>query len=191
MRSWPHSRRMRATWRGSVVGSTRCFNAESAERRGDTQSVKLMKRDNAVEKNSGPRAQPSFLARSADAGQTNLHENETSHLIIGAAIEVHRFHGPGLVEQVYEESLCHEFALRSLPFERQKPVPIYYKEVRLGSDLRLDLIVHGRVIVDNKAKEEILPIDRTKCSHTCVFPNFAWDSSLIFIPVSSKTESFE
>ena len=91
-----------------------------------------------------------------------LHENEISSLIIGAAIEVHRFHGPGLIEQVYEESLCHEFALRSIPFERQKPVPIYYKDVRLGSDLRLELIVHCKVIVDNKAKEEVLPIDKTK-----------------------------
>src|SRR5215469_7192806 len=91
-----------------------------------------------------------------------MHENEISSLIIGAAIEVHRYHGPGLVEQVYEESLCHEFALRSIPFRRQQPVPFYYKNVRLGSDLRLDLLVHDRVIVDNKAKDEILPIDKAK-----------------------------
>jgi len=91
-----------------------------------------------------------------------MHENEISSLIIGAAIEVHRYHGPGLVEQVYEESLCHEFNLRGIPFKRQQPVPIYYKEVRLGSDLKLDLIVHEKVIVDNKAKEEILPIDKIK-----------------------------
>ena len=47
-----------------------------------------------------------------------LHENEISGLIIGAAIEVHRFYGPGLVEQIYEESLCHEFSLRGIPFIR-------------------------------------------------------------------------
>ena len=55
-----------------------------------------------------------------------MHENEISSLIIGAAIEVHRYFGPGLFEQVYEESLCHEFNLRGTPFKRQQPVPIYY-----------------------------------------------------------------
>lgn len=91
-----------------------------------------------------------------------MHENEVSSLIIGAAIEVHKYFGPGLVEQVYEESLCHEFTLRGIPFKRQQPVPIYYKGVRLGSDLRLDLVVYDKVIVDNKAKAEILPIDKVK-----------------------------
>src|SRR2546422_2049922 len=91
-----------------------------------------------------------------------LHENQISSLIIGAAIEVHRYYGPGLIEQIYEESLCHEFNLRGIPFRRQQPVPIYYKGVRLGSDLCLDLIVHQKVIVDNKAKEPILPIDKMK-----------------------------
>ena len=91
-----------------------------------------------------------------------LHENEISHLIIGAAIEVHRVHGPGLVEQVYEESLCHELNLRGLRFERQKPVPIFYKDVKLGVPLYLDLIVEQKVIVDLKAKEAIIPIDRAK-----------------------------
>jgi GxxExxY protein len=98
----------------------------------------------------------------AHQNQSPLHKNEISGRIIGAAIEVHRFHGPGLVEQVHGESLCHEFALRSIPFERQKPVPFYYKDVGLGSDLRLDPIVHGKVTIDNKAKKEVLPIDKTK-----------------------------
>ena len=91
-----------------------------------------------------------------------MHENEISKLIIGAAIKVHRYFGPGLVEQVYEESLCHEFHLRGIPFRRQLPVPIQYKSVKLGSDLRLDLVIYDKVIVDNKAKEEILPIDKMK-----------------------------
>jgi|ERR1043166_2103481 GxxExxY protein len=91
-----------------------------------------------------------------------MHENEVSSLIIGAAIEVHRYFGPGLVEKVYEEALCHEFNLRSIPFKRQLPVPIYYKDFRIASDLYLDLIVHEKVIVDNKAKEEVLPIDKIK-----------------------------
>ena len=91
-----------------------------------------------------------------------MHENEVSSLIIGAAIEVHRHYGPGLVEQVYEEALCHEFSLRGIPFRRQQRVPIFYKGVKLGSDLALHLIVYEKVIVDNKAKEQVLPIDKVK-----------------------------
>ena len=91
-----------------------------------------------------------------------MHENEISRLVIGAAIEVHRYFGAGLVEQVYEEALCHELHLRGIPFKRQQAVPIRYKDVQLGSNLYLDLVVHDKVIVDNKAKEAILPIDKTK-----------------------------
>lgn len=89
-------------------------------------------------------------------------ENEISERIIGAAIEVHRFFGPGLVEQIYEEALCHEFSLRGIAFERQKLVPIAYKNVKLGVPLKLDLLVEQRVIVDLKAKEEVTPLDRAK-----------------------------
>lgn len=91
-----------------------------------------------------------------------MHENEISDRIIGAAIEVHRHHGPGLVEQIYEESLCHELHLRSARFERQTQVPIFYKGVRLGSPLYLDLMVEEKMIVDLKAREEITPLDRAK-----------------------------
>jgi GxxExxY protein len=91
-----------------------------------------------------------------------MHENEISERIIGAAIEVHKYYGPGLVEQVYEEALCHEFTLRGIQYERQKQVPIYYKGVKLGVPLRLDLIVEEKVIVDLKAKEEVAHFDRAK-----------------------------
>jgi GxxExxY protein len=91
-----------------------------------------------------------------------MHENEISERIIGAAIEVHKYYGPGLVEQVYEEALCHEFSLRGIRFERQKQVPIYYKGVKLGVPLRLDLVVEEKVIVDLKAKEEVTAFDRAK-----------------------------
>ena len=91
-----------------------------------------------------------------------MHENEISEKIIGAAIEVHKFFGPGLVEQIYEESLCHEFNLRGIKFERQKFVPIYYKGIKLGLPLRLDLIIEAKVIVDLKAKEEVIDLDRAK-----------------------------
>ena len=89
-------------------------------------------------------------------------ENEISQAVIGAAIEVHRALGPGLIEQPYEEAVCHELHLRGLAFERQQPVPIIYKGVRLSANLRLDLIVEQRVIIDLKAKEQITPIDKAK-----------------------------
>ncbi len=63
---------------------------------------------------------------------------------------------------VYEEALCHEFHLRGISFERQKPVPIDYKGVKLATDLRLDLLVEGKVVVDNKAKEEMTEKDHAK-----------------------------
>ena len=91
-----------------------------------------------------------------------MHENEISEKIIGAAIEVHRNLGPGLLESVYEEALCHELGLRGIRFERQMPLPICYKGVNLATDLRLDLLVEGKVIVDVKAKDHMTEIDHVK-----------------------------
>jgi GxxExxY protein len=91
-----------------------------------------------------------------------MHENEISKRIIGAAIEVHRILGPGLLESVYEDALCHELQLRGIRFLRQQNVPIPYKEIKLGTDLRLDLLVEDKVIVDLKAKEELSRIDKPK-----------------------------
>lgn len=91
-----------------------------------------------------------------------MHENEISEKIIGAAIEVHRHHGPGLVEKIYEDSLCHEFNLCSIGFKRQQFVPVYYKGVRISEDLRLDLLVEEKVILDLKAKEQITEFDKAQ-----------------------------
>src|SRR5438105_447971 len=91
-----------------------------------------------------------------------MDENALSHEIIGAALEVHRELGPGLVECIYEESLCHEFHLRGLKFLRQQHVAISYKGVRLATPLRLDLLVEGKVIVDAKAKECLTALDRAQ-----------------------------
>ena len=92
----------------------------------------------------------------------NMNENEVSEKIIGAAIEVHRILGPGLLESLYEEALCHELHLRGVQFTRQQSVPIPYKGIALGTDLRLDLLVEDKVIIDLKAKESIVAIDRSK-----------------------------
>ena len=74
----------------------------------------------------------------------------------------HRILGPGLLESVYEEALCHELRLRRLTFVRQQSVPIPYKGIRLGTDLRLDLLIEDKVIVDLKAKDKLSPIDEPK-----------------------------
>lgn len=70
--------------------------------------------------------------------------------VIGAAIEVHKELGPGLLESIYEEALCHELGLRGIPFERQKDVDVIYKDVRIKGQ-RLDLLVNGEVIVEVKS----------------------------------------
>jgi GxxExxY protein len=85
-------------------------------------------------------------------------ENRVSEATIGAAIEVHRALGPGLLEQVYETCLCHELTLRGIPFERQRPVPVTYKGQRVDLDYRLDLVVDSLVVVELKAVEQVLPV---------------------------------
>lgn len=80
-------------------------------------------------------------------------ENELSRRVIGAAIEVHRRLGPGLLEAIYEECLCVELRRLRIPHERQKPVPIVYREVLVGPAYRLDLLVGGILVVEIKATE--------------------------------------
>src|SRR3989304_9511334 len=83
---------------------------------------------------------------------------ELTHGIIGAAIEVHRLLGPGLLESAYEECLARELTLRGLQFERQKPIPVVYKDVKLECGYRIDLLVEGRIVVELKAVEALGPI---------------------------------
>jgi GxxExxY protein len=85
-------------------------------------------------------------------------ENECSKLILGAAIEVHRELGVGLLESAYEAALCHELRERSLHYSRQVLLPVRYKGVELGEAYRLDLVVEERVIVEIKAVESLAPI---------------------------------
>jgi len=89
-----------------------------------------------------------------------MHENEISERIIGACIEVHKVLGPGLLESVYEEALWHEMHLQNIKFKRQQNISVPYKGIKLGTELRLDLIVEDKVIVELKAKEKLSPIDK-------------------------------
>ena len=84
--------------------------------------------------------------------------NELTGEVIGAAIEVHKALGPGLLETAYEECLCHEFKLRSFPFERQKELPIEYKGVKLDCGYRLDIVVWSKIILELKSCSELQPI---------------------------------
>ena len=77
---------------------------------------------------------------------------------LSAAIEVHKTVGPGLLEGVYEECLCHELKLRNLSFERQLIVPIAYKGVALDCGYRLDVVVESAVILELKSVDRIHPI---------------------------------
>jgi GxxExxY protein len=84
--------------------------------------------------------------------------NKITHAVIGAAIEVHRHLGPGLLESAYDECLGREMTIRGIPFEGQYPLPVEYKGVRLDCGYRLDYLVAKQVVLELKAIEGILPI---------------------------------
>jgi GxxExxY protein len=85
-------------------------------------------------------------------------ENALTDKIIGAAIEVHRHLGPGLLETAYEECLCYELSQQGVRFQRQVALPVNYKGLKLDCGYKLDLVVEDSVVVELKAIEELLPI---------------------------------
>ena len=85
-------------------------------------------------------------------------EDQITDKIIGAAIEVHRVLGPGLLESAYEECLCYELSQRGLKFERQVPLPVAYKEIKLACGYKMDLLVEGLVVVELKTVESLLAV---------------------------------
>ena len=94
-------------------------------------------------------------------GAENAEKNDMKELtekIIGAAIEVHKTIGPGLLESAYEECLAHEMELRNLNFERQVPMPVAYKGVRLDCGYRLDFLVEKAVVLELKAIDALQSI---------------------------------
>ncbi len=90
-----------------------------------------------------------------------IHEELTAG-IIGAAIDVHKYWGPGLYEEIYERSLCEELRNRVIAFERQVSIPLLYKSVQVGDDLRLDLLVQKQVVVEIKAVSELPPVHESQ-----------------------------
>jgi GxxExxY protein len=87
-----------------------------------------------------------------------LYEKDLTDKIIGAALEVHRTLGPGLLESTYAACLAHELALRGVPFEREKALPVHYKDVLLDCGYRLDFLVDGKAIIELKSVEQLAPI---------------------------------
>ena len=81
-----------------------------------------------------------------------------SNRVIGCAIEVHRTLGPGLLESTYERCLSHELALTGIPHEVQAPLPVVYKGIELDCGYRIDMLIDGRIILELKSVDRLLPI---------------------------------
>ena len=84
--------------------------------------------------------------------------NKITEQIIGAALDVHKALGPGLLESAYEACLVYEFSQRGLKVEQQKPVPVIYGDVKLDCGYRVDLLINDTVIVEVKAVDHLAPI---------------------------------
>ena len=91
-----------------------------------------------------------------------MEQNKITEMIIGAAIEVHRHLGPGLFESTYQECLAQEMTLLGLKFEKEKPLPLEYKGLKLDYTYRLDFLVEQLVIVELKTVDAILPIHESQ-----------------------------
>ena len=93
-----------------------------------------------------------------NTGKHDLREKILTERILGFAINVHRTLGPGLLESVYEECLCHELASASVPFARQLAIPVVYGGAKLECGFRADIVVDGRVLVEIKSIDRFAPI---------------------------------
>lgn len=85
-------------------------------------------------------------------------ENEISKVLVDIFLKVHRELGPGLLESVYEETICHELVKRNIPFTRQEGISVTYDNVKMDMGFRADIIVENKVIVELKSVESIAPV---------------------------------
>lgn len=112
--------------------------------------------------------------------QALAYDSALSHRVIGLAIRVHRALGPGLLESIYEECLCHELDLANLPYERQKPLPVVYDGICLDAAYRADIIVANDLLLEIKSVERLHPLHeaqiltylRTSGCHVGLLLNF-------------------
>lgn len=87
-----------------------------------------------------------------------MHENDLSYKVIGAAIEVHKSLGPGLLESVYEAALCRDLLEMGLRVESQKGLPFMYKDIEFERGYRMDLLVENKLIIEIKSVETLAPV---------------------------------
>ena len=88
--------------------------------------------------------------------------DELSNKVIGCALEVHKNLGPGLLESTYEQCLAHELKMANIPFRLQHPLPVEYKGIKLDCGYRVDLFIDGKMIIELKSVERILPIHQAQ-----------------------------
>ncbi|MEN9403492.1 MAG: hypothetical protein RL091_2195 [Verrucomicrobiota bacterium] len=88
----------------------------------------------------------------------NTEINKLTEAVIGAAVEVHRVLGPGLLESAYQRALAHELELRNIPFEQQKLCPVRYKDLVIDDAYRLDFLVRGVLVVELKTVDALLEV---------------------------------
>ena len=108
-----------------------------------------------------------------EARRRLIHEDLTER-VVGAAIEVHRELGPGLMESAYEECLCYELHLRGMAFIRQIPLPVHYKGVNLDCGYRLDIAVEDALVLELKCVEHVLPVHEAQLTY---LPENDWQAS--------------
>jgi GxxExxY protein len=99
-----------------------------------------------------------FTAEGTERAESMKNFDKLTEAIIGPAMEVHRSLGPGLLESTYETCLCRELSIRGIPFERQVPIPMEYKGVKLDCGYRADIIVDRTILLEIKAIDSLLPI---------------------------------
>ncbi len=89
-----------------------------------------------------------------------MDENTIAREVVDAAYTVHKELGPGLLETVYEAALCHELTERNLRLSRQHSIPVTYKTLQLMDAFRADILVEGKVIIELKSTENVLPVHK-------------------------------
>lgn len=100
----------------------------------------------------------SFYHEVHEDTKISIKEADLSYQIVGAAMEVHRYWGPGLLESIYQKSLYRELQLRGLKVREQVQVPLLYKDVEVGDSLFIDLLVEDKVVLELKSIKELLPV---------------------------------
>lgn len=103
-------------------------------------------------------AEPLRARRNAEVELSNEEINDRTGQVVDAAVKVHRFLGPGLLESTYQACLAHELKLRGLSISAQYPIPLVYEGLQLEVGYRADLLVENSIIVELKAVEKIIPI---------------------------------